>query len=359
APRTTTEATCGRQRVGLCVLCGLPAAGKSSLARGLRLRLPCRQRWHCALLPYDELIPPEAIAPGAGATGLAPLPSRWKSHRHALLRCLEHLLQALTSGGPLSAPAGCTEATWGRFVACCRGQGLLSSPAPGAADCHYLASGATSRPLYLILDDNFYYQSMRYEVYQLARKYSLSFCQIFLECPLEQCLQRNRLRSAPIPDQTIYQMARKIEMPDLAKNAWEKNSLILKSSECALEDNLQIIDLLANALENPVKQNEENTEQKEADRAICAASTVHGADQTCRRIISQAMKNAKDKNVHPSEMKGLAEELNRLKAAFLDDLRQGSHLKNQICQTNSDPVTNVTCSFQYEANNIVNKYILK
>ncbi|KGL84688.1 L-seryl-tRNA(Sec) kinase, partial [Tinamus guttatus] len=214
-----------------------------------------------------------------------------------------------------------------------------------------------SRPLFFILDDNFYYQSMRYEVYQLARKYSLSFCQIFLECTLEQCLQRNRLRSDPLPDETIYQMARKIEMPDLENNAWEENSLILKSSECALEDNLQIIDLLANALENPVKQNEENTEQKEVDRAICAASTVHQADQTCRRIISQAMKDAKDKNVHASEMKSLAEELNKLKAELLEDLRQGTHLKNPICQQNSDPVASVISSFQYEATTIVNKYI--
>ncbi|KFV92018.1 L-seryl-tRNA(Sec) kinase, partial [Fulmarus glacialis] len=218
---------------------------------------------------------------------------------------------------------------------------------------------ATSRPLYLILDDNFYYRSMRYEVYQLARKYSLSFCQLFLECPLECCLQRNRLRSHPLPDQTICLMARKIEMPDLKKNTWEQNSLILKSFDCTSEDNEQIISLLATALENPVKQNEEDAEQKEADRAICAASTAHQADQTCRRIISQAMKDAKDKNVLPSEMKGLAEELNKLKAQFLEDLRQGKDLKNQICIQNeySDPATSVISSFQEEATNVVNKYI--
>ncbi|KFV56776.1 L-seryl-tRNA(Sec) kinase, partial [Gavia stellata] len=218
---------------------------------------------------------------------------------------------------------------------------------------------AASRPLYLILDDNFYYQSMRHEVYQLARKYSLSFCQVFLECPLECCLQRNRLRSHPLPDQTIHLMAKKIEMPDLKKNTWEQNSLILKCFDCTSEDNEQIIRLLATALENPVKQNEENTEQKEADRAICAASTVHQADQTCRRIISQTMKDAKDKNILPSEMKSLAEELNKLKAEFLQDLRQGSDLKNQSCIQNpcSDPATSVISSFQHEAANVVNKYI--
>ncbi|NXI73152.1 PSTK kinase, partial [Anseranas semipalmata] len=237
---------------------------------------------------------------------------------------------------------------WDSFVRCCAEQGLL-------------AGAAAARPLYLILDDNFYYRSMRYEVYQLARRYSLSFCQLFLECPLEQCLQRNRLRSHPIPDETIRLMARKIEIPDLEKNAWEQNSLILKSFECTSEDDAQIINLLATALENPVKQNEENTEQKEADRVTCAASTVHQADQTCRRIISQTMKEAKDKNVLPSEMKSLAEELNKLKAEFLEDLRQGSHLKNQTGQQNHslDPATSLLSSFQLEATNVVNKYVLK
>uniref|UniRef100_A0A663ECE2 Phosphoseryl-tRNA kinase n=1 Tax=Aquila chrysaetos chrysaetos TaxID=223781 RepID=A0A663ECE2_AQUCH len=354
----------GRARVGLCVLCGLPAAGKSTLARALRRRLPQRPGWACALLDYDELIPPETFGPpepGAGPAEPSPLLPRWKRSRRELLQCLERFLRAVVTGSPLSAPATATQPAWERFLACCRGQGLLSSAESDAGAGRSWTHAATSRPLYLILDDNFYYQSMRYEVYQLARKYSLSFCQLFLECPLECCLQRNRLRSHPLPDQTICLMARRIEMPDLKKNVWEQNSLILKSSDCTSEDNEQIISLLAAALENPVKQNEENTEQKEADRAICAASTVHQADQTCRRIISQTMKDAKDKNVPSSEMKSLAEELNKLKAEFLEDLRQGNELKTQICIQNqhSDPATSVISSFQHEATNVVNKYILK
>lgn len=101
----------------------------------------------------------------------------------------------------------------------------------------------------------------------------------------------------------------------------------------------QIMNLLATALENPERPNEEDTEQKvallgfraqlwglpevllmccfqtalqksskfkafacflpswwpgqEAARAICAASVVHQADQACRRVISQAMQDAK------------------------------------------------------------------
>uniref|UniRef100_A0A8C3C6X8 Phosphoseryl-tRNA kinase n=1 Tax=Cairina moschata TaxID=8855 RepID=A0A8C3C6X8_CAIMO len=319
----------GGSRVVLCLLCGLPAAGKSTLSRALSRLLPPHQGWDCSVLAYDELIPQEAPGP--------PEPG-WKRRRREVLRQLERRLR-----GPPGPAAQ---------------RGL---PEPGAAP----------RPLCIVLDDNFYYRSMRYEVYQLARKYSLSFCQLFLEGPLEQCLRRNHLRSHPLPDETIRLMATRIEPPDPKKNTWEQNSLVLKSPDCPSEDEYdavlmkgcyaQIIDLLATALENPVKQNEENTEQKEADRVACAASTVHQADQTCRRVISQTMKEAKDKNVLPSEMKSLAEELNKLKAAFLEDLRQETHLKNETGQQNHsfDPATRVFSSFQHEATSVVNKYILK
>ncbi|XP_051472664.1 L-seryl-tRNA(Sec) kinase [Apus apus] len=334
----------GRARVGLCLLCGLPAAGKTSLARGLCRRLPRRAGWTCARLAYDQLIPAEACAPRPA--GPLPLLPSWKRSRRDLLRCLESVLRALLTGEPPAAPAAVARAAWERVLACCRGQGLL---------------GAATGPLCLLLDDNFYYRSMRYEVYQLARKYSLSFCQVFLECPLECCLQRNRLRSHPVPDQTIQLMATKIEVPDAKKNPWERNSLILKSLGCTPEDDEQIVRLLATALENPVKQNEEDTEQKEADRAICAASAVHQADQTCRRLISQAMRDARDKNLLPSEMKSLAEELNKLKAEFLEDLRQGDTWTRQTNTQNqdSDPATTEISSFQREAANVVNKYIFK
>ncbi|XP_021254163.1 L-seryl-tRNA(Sec) kinase [Numida meleagris] len=200
---------------------------------------------------------------------------------------------------------------------------------------------------------------------------SLGFCQLFLECPLELCLHRNRLRGRPVPDGTICRMAQRMEVPEPGKNPWEQNSLVLSSSACspgqqhdaALMEafHVQIMSLLAAALENPVKQNKENTEQKEADRALCAASAVHRADQACRRIISQSMKEARDKNLLPSEMKSLAEELSKLKAEFLEDLRQGSHLENEAGRQNAsfDPATSVLSSFQLEATDVVNKYILK
>lgn len=59
---------------------------------------------------------------------------------------------------------------WEGFITCLTDQDLLSSAALQAPSSYLLTKTAISGPLFLILDDNFYYQSMRYEVYQLARK---------------------------------------------------------------------------------------------------------------------------------------------------------------------------------------------
>ncbi|KAF2975087.1 hypothetical protein EK904_004142 [Melospiza melodia maxima] len=151
---------------------------------------------------------------------------------------------------------------------------------------------------------------MRYEVYQLARKYSLGFCQLFLECPVECCLQRNRLRSDPVPEQTIQLMARKIEMPDPRKNTWEQHSLILSSSDGISEDERQL-------------------------------------EPRVQPVLSiRLTRRAGEPSLRPCRMpKSLAEELNKLKAEFLEDLRQGKTLKSQY----SDPATSVISSFQQEA----------
>ncbi|XP_051837565.1 L-seryl-tRNA(Sec) kinase isoform X2 [Antechinus flavipes] len=289
----------------------------------------------------------------------SPFPSQWKSFRHELLMYIEHFLMAIINGCKLSAPTLRTEVMWESFVDCLKNQSLISS-GTGKTQGYCLTNAAPLKPLYLILDDNFYYQSMRYEVYQLARKYSSGFCQLFLDCPIESCLERNRQRSKPVPDDTIQLMARKIESPNIQKNAWEHNSLTVRSTGPCSDDNkffysVEVIDLLITALKNPIRYFEENVEQKETDRIICSTNTLHQADQKFRRIISQTMKKAKDEKVSAYKLKRLAEELNKLKADFLEDLRQGNSKRISCFHQNS--ISDVIRLFHYERDNIVQKYI--
>ncbi|XP_035125278.1 L-seryl-tRNA(Sec) kinase isoform X2 [Callithrix jacchus] len=284
-------------------------------------------------------------------------PSQWKLLRQELLKYLEYFLMAVINGCQMSAPPDRTEAMWEDFTTCLKDQDLIFSAAFEARSCYLLTKTAVSRPLFLVLDDNFYYQSMRYEVYQLARKYSLGFCQLFLDCPLETCLQRNGQRPRALPAETIHLMGRKLEKPNPEKNAWEHNSLTLQSPACASGASLEVTDLLLTALENPVKYAEDNMEQKDTDRIICSTNILHTADVTLRRIVSQTMKEAKDERVLPYNLKLLAEELNKLKAEFLEDLKQGN--KKNLCFQQTTDVSDVISFFHYEKDNIVQKYFSK
>lgn len=76
------EAGEGPRRPGLCVLCGLPAAGKSTLARALAQRLRREQRWAVGVVAYDDVMPEAFLAEaaarplvsqrGGGASGKGP-----------------------------------------------------------------------------------------------------------------------------------------------------------------------------------------------------------------------------------------------------------------------------------------------
>ncbi|XP_029416579.1 L-seryl-tRNA(Sec) kinase isoform X2 [Nannospalax galili] len=354
------------RKLGLCVLCGLPAAGKSTFARALGRQLRRERGWTVGVLSYDDVLPDvlrdrvDARQPGStGQVGARPtvtrpprgrgvlrglLPPQWKMLREELLQYLECFLAAAVNGSQISAPPNRTETMWEDFITCLKNQDLIFSAALEAQSCHLLTETAVSGPLFLVLDDNFYYQSMRYEVYQLARKY----------CPLETCLQRNGQRPQPLPSRTIHLMERKIEKPNPEKNAWEHNSLIIQNPAYPLEASLEVTGLLLTALENPIKYIEDNKEQKETDRIICSTNLLHKADETLRRTISQTMKQAKDAQIPLSSLKCLAKELNKLKAEFLEDLRQGN--KRHLKQTT---LSDVISSFCNEKDSTVLKYLSK
>uniref|UniRef100_A0A3P9LVG5 Phosphoseryl-tRNA kinase n=1 Tax=Oryzias latipes TaxID=8090 RepID=A0A3P9LVG5_ORYLA len=295
-----------RVAVCLCVLCGLPAAGKSTLAS----RIVCaaaEQGWRVIVVPYDNLIPEQAFRIKDGEE-LQDMHTEWKSHRRAVLQCIQQFLENPGVRMELQSSSLINNAAWEQCI-----QFQLISE-----------SLASDGPPYLfLLDDNFYYPSMRYEVFQLARKYSLGFCQVYLQCDLESCIRRNQSRSRPIPADVMLEMAKRLEPPNPEKNSWETQSLsIYTASNLSKNDIQRVVDLISSALSNPLSAAEDNTEQKEADRQKCASSVIHQVDQACRRLISEAMKTAKDHQIISQHMRSLATQLNESKAALLHNLRQ-------------------------------------
>ncbi|KAH8272288.1 hypothetical protein KR044_011380 [Drosophila immigrans] len=77
----------------------------------------------------------------------------------------------------------------------------------------------------IICDDNHYYRSMRYKLYQLCRSKHCLYAQLYLATSLEDCLQRNAARPSPVPTTIIEQMQQRLEAPGPA--AWERHQLTL------------------------------------------------------------------------------------------------------------------------------------
>lgn len=284
-------------RACLCLLFGLPAAGKSRLAEQLRGHAHSRG-WRTLTVTYDLLIPERDWRE-----------AEWKQHRKTVLACLERFLQHSLSEQTHTLPEThtlCEQAdagVWMRFEQLLRDQSVF-------------LSHTHSQPLVLLLDDNFYYQSMRQQIQQLARRTGVGFCQVFLQCPLGVCVQRNRLRVRPLPDAVLLQMSERLEPPD----SRDKHSLTLDAENITHTQLQQLMDLCASALENPLRVRDE--QQQEADRQICASSVLHQADQTCRRVVSQTVKTARERQASPAELQLLSAELNRLKCVFLQELRR-------------------------------------
>ncbi|XP_068161693.1 L-seryl-tRNA(Sec) kinase [Antennarius striatus] len=283
----------------LCVLCGLPAAGKSTLA--LQVLRTARQRgWRAGVFPYDDLITEQAFQTRSAEDG-EDMHTEWKLHRQAVLQCVEDFLER-------REPPSRRRINRAAWEQCIR---PLLQPASYQA------------PLLFLLDDNFYYPSMRYEVFQLARKYSLGFCQVHLRCDLDTCVSRNQNRSEPIPTSVLLEMVKRLEPPNPQKNTWETNSLSLNSAESLSEcDTQKVMELISSALSNPPSPVEDNTEQTEADRLKCATSVIHQADQACRRLVSDAMTTARGAQVPSEKMRSLVAQLNQSKATFLQNLRR-------------------------------------
>lgn len=173
----------------LLALIGLPAVGKTSFCK-LLLQIESVPFNVCHIC-YDEFI-------DISEENLV----NYKEQRDKLLNTLDNQIGAWKSSKMIS-------------------ETLMKS-------CSAYKDNARNR-LLILCDDNHYYGSMRYRLYQIARKYGLSYGQIFFDCTLDLALQQNALREEVIrvPKEIVTKMYRKLEVPDLKNNSWEQNTLNL------------------------------------------------------------------------------------------------------------------------------------
>lgn len=145
----------------------------------------------------------------------------------------------------------------------------------------------------ILIDDNMYYRSMRYEYYKLARVHNISFSQIFFEVDLQKALKCNSERSAGsrVPETVVENMYRKLEPPQ-ANHLWEKFSIsVLSYADFQnLDIVTKILSCLRTALDNPVRVRDVNSNEEEAFH-VTTSNAFHQIDNTLKQLVAGHIKS--------------------------------------------------------------------
>ncbi|KAH8400153.1 hypothetical protein KR215_008039 [Drosophila sulfurigaster] len=183
----------------LLALIGLPAAGKTHLSNWLlKQKL---SNWNILHLCYDNYLDNN---------------KDYKAQRYNILNLLSQLIDALRMSSPLATQL----------------PPQLVLPMTTNESSNYL----------IVCDDNHYYQSMRYKLYQLCRSRGCLYAQLYLATPLATCLQRNVAREEQhqVPATIIEQMHKRLEVPN--NQNWQRHQLTIQELNnvviCAFVDTL-------------------------------------------------------------------------------------------------------------------------
>jgi len=165
---------------------------------------------------------------------------------------------------------------------------------------------------------------MRYSFYQIARKHSIGFAEVYFQADLSTALQLNSQRKeGRIPASVIEKMYAAINPPDPLNNTWEKFSFAF-SVQPGTEVNLDVVDrVVETAFQYPESPIEDTTEQKDNDRMVCSASVVHQADNQLRSLVNRRMTEHRSQQATKENMKQLSTTLYKVKQEVLEDLKTG------------------------------------
>ena len=191
----------------LLLFCGLPAAGKSTLARQLLAEGPEQLLQHLAPrgvlavrvwhICFDAVL--EALQSQRGIDEFDPV--LWRGSRDLVVAAVGAFFTAAEPR--LELPCAVHSAACG----------------DECAPCMHV----------LLLDDNMHYRSMRRTYYRLARDARVAVCTLGLPISLELALARNALRPAAqrVAEATIRDMAEALQWPQPEVHRWERGWLQL------------------------------------------------------------------------------------------------------------------------------------
>ena len=205
-------------RPSLLLLCGLPGSGKSTLARWLASAAGA-ERLRSALgvrsllvhhLCFDAIV--ATMEAEAGASEFQP--ELWHAARERALQVTRERLDPSTAG-TLANGEGL------------QGLGALASSS-SSSECLGCEGGATNAEV-LVLDDNFYYRSMRRPYYKLARERGVGLAILCLDVDADVAVARDARRSGRerVGETTIRLMEAALQWPGSDGAAWEAGASLV------------------------------------------------------------------------------------------------------------------------------------
>ena len=155
---------------------------------------------------------------------------------------------------------------------------------------------------HVISDDINYYQSMRHELKEIARKNHTIYLIVFFDVPLETCLKRNKDRGYPIPQDVIEKIQEKFDKPG-QKYKWD-SSFYRVTGENSVKDEAV---LLAEKIEPYLNQQL----KLKSIREEAELSMAMEIDKITRKLVSTYIKEGER---NPKKVSDLRKEFLKLAA---------------------------------------------
>jgi len=184
----------------------------------------------------------------------------------------------------------------------------------------------------IFVDDNMYYKSMRYSYYQLARRYRAGFVQIYIDCPLEECLLRNQMRQTVsnieskkiVTSQVITGMKEKFEVPNPQENRWQSHFICISCTDG--KDVRFPYEEVMGFWNDALPNDEPLRMEQESSREINLSSLKHQFDLKGRKIINNFISKFKSsENFDPVSAQKMGKEMSTKRQEIISSLEHLEH----------------------------------
>ncbi|XP_015782339.1 L-seryl-tRNA(Sec) kinase-like [Tetranychus urticae] len=152
----------------------------------------------------------------------------------------------------------------------------------------------------LIVEDNFYYKSMREEFFRLAKQFNIGFALISFNIAIDICIQRNTQRPNSVNDEIIQRMAQLYEKPkaDEFGISYENKVQLMEINFDNInhydDQFIKALQIINKAIDNPIESHPDescNKLYRDISRKITASNSSHRFDNVLRQCASKIMTN--------------------------------------------------------------------